>query len=111
MLPKSHRLPSPDVRVVLRTGKRIVSGSIELKSIPTLTNVFRCAIVVPTSVDKRATRRNRIRRLISESVRLLLPSLQKGADCTFFVRSRIPDSQLEVHILVSDLLKRADLLT
>ena len=111
MLPKSHRIPSPELRAVSRQGKRIVSNSLELKFFATSNDAFRCAIVVPIKFDKRATARNRVRRLISESVRLMLPSLRGGVDGVFFVRGRLPDTQQDVQKIVYDVLEKAGVLT
>lgn len=105
MLPKPNRIPSPAVRSVLRQGKRIIGDRMEVKIQKTANDLFRCAIVVPMRVDKRATARNRIRRLISESVRHLLPRLSQGYDVVIQVKRRLPDTQTEVDSIVADLLK------
>lgn len=70
----------------------------------------RFAFIVGRSVDKRATTRNRARRLVSESVRLFLPSISAGWDVVFVVRSGFM-SQGDVRQPLKDLLERAHLLT
>ncbi len=110
MLPKPYRIPSPELRTVLRQGTRSVVGAVEVKTHTTSLDIFRAAIVVPIKFDKRATARNRVRRHISESIRLLLPSLRKGTDAAFFVRGRMPDTLSEVQKIVHDLLDKAGVL-
>ncbi len=104
MLPKPHRIPSNEISRVLRQGKRIVASDIEAKVLKTATHEFRCAIVVPLRVDKRATARNRVRRLVSESVRRLLPRLSVGYDAMILIQRRLPDTQADVDRRISQLL-------
>ncbi len=100
MLPSSHRLPASLIRDVSRTGKRVREGSLQMVFKKNTLNVSRFAVVVAVSFDKRATARNRARRLVRESLRKLLPAFSVGWDCIFFVRKGLPDSQREVEVLV-----------
>ena len=67
----------------------------------------RFAFVVSTSVDKRATRRNRIKRLMREEVRTLLSNLKDNTDVVLTARSGQED---KVTKSVEELLRRANLL-
>jgi len=99
MLPRIHRLPSSEISLVMRSGKRIVGATIQLivqnnevdvsRFVPqsgTPLGTSRFAIIISTRIDKRATRRNRMRRLISESIRHLIPRLTTSIDCIVIVR-------------------------
>lgn len=103
MLPRSHRLPSLSIRDVMRTGRRVHEGSLQMVFKKNSLDESRFAIVVPVSFDKRATARNRARRLVSESIRLLLTEIGRGWDAIFFVRKGLPNSQSEVEVLVRKL--------
>lgn len=61
----------------------------------------RFAFVISTKVDKRATVRNRMRRLLAESVQHMLPSLRPGIDGILvgskqLISQRQPDIELQV---------------
>ncbi len=111
MLPSRYRLPSPLVRRVLAKGKRTPFDELSLTSVSTNEVVSRVAFVVSTKVDKRATARNRIKRILSESVWQLLPSIRVGNDIVFVVRrSPGPISQKQAEEKVRSLLQKASLL-
>lgn len=72
--------------------------------------LWRCATVVSVSVDKRAVVRNRIKRLISESVRNLHPELPGGTDVVFVVKKGfLYDAQQQVDTQVHSVLRKAGL--
>ncbi len=110
MLPTPHRLPSPEIKSVMRGGKRVGAEGVQLIISQNSLPVSRFAFVVPVSVDKRAVVRNRLRRLVRESVRLALPKIAHGWDGVFFVRKGLPDTFTIVDRAVRDLLGRAGLL-
>lgn len=99
MLPKPNRLPSFEIKSVMRRGRSISSDWLQLifrrreeREINfATTSPSRFAVIVPMSVDKRATARNRIRRLVRESVRLLLPKIASGWDGVFMMKKGAPD--------------------
>lgn len=102
MLPKKNRLPSPLIKSVMRRGKRIATDGHQFIFIQNTLPISRFAFVVPVSVDKRAVIRNRLRRLVRESVRLVLPQIAPGWDGVFLIRKGLPK--------VQELLRRAGLL-
>ena len=109
MLSKLHRIPSVRISAIMRTGKRTVQGSLQCTSLSVQgLGTWRCAIVVPTATDKRAVVRNRIRRLVSESIAHVSPELPSGVDMVFFVKKGfIYDSQQSANDQVYALLRSA----
>lgn len=110
MLPREHRLPSPQIKIVMRRGKRVSAEGLQLIFAQNSLSVSRFAFVVPMSVDKRAVGRNRVRRLVRESVRLLLPRMTAGWDGVLFIRKKLPDEFAAVDVMVTDLLQSAGIL-
>lgn len=93
MLPKANRLTSDyDFRKVRRQGRKMKTPFFDLYYLPrggpSSLAVSRFGFVVSLKLDKRATRRNRVRRIFREEVRSLLPKTKKGFDCAFWVRKR-----------------------
>ncbi len=111
MLPKENRLPSPEIKSVMRTGRRVNAEGVQLIFTQNSLSVSRFAFVVPKSVDKRAVGRNRLKRLTRESVRLALPSLAPGWDGVFMVRKGLGDEFASVNACVRDLLTRSKILS
>ena len=119
MLPKEHRLPSPQIKSVMRRGKRVHEAGLTLfyqKLDPRLRGddvgeVSRFAVIVPKAVNKRAVGRNRLKRLTRESVRLALGSLAPGWDGVFMVRKGLGDDFASVNACVRDLLTRSKILS
>jgi len=102
MLPKPNRLPSYEIPHVLKHGKRITEGSLVIVYQKNSLEHSRFAFVVPTSVDKRATVRNRMKRLLREAVQSLLGQITGGLDMVTMVRRDISGLRLPK---VQDLLK------
>jgi ribonuclease P protein component len=112
MLPRSHRLPASDITRVMRHGKRVGNECFQLITAKNETDVSRFisrfAFIVSTKIDKRATVRNRMKRLMSESVRHLSNSMKAGFDCVVIARKEaVGANQGEVEKRVAELLKRA----
>lgn len=111
MLPKENRLPSPQIKTVMRRGKRVSAQSLQFIFAQNTLPVSRFTFVVPKNVDKRAVGRNRLKRLARESVRLALPSLASGWDGVFMVRKGLGDEFASVNACVRDLLTRSKILS
>ncbi len=124
MLSSLNRLPSSDISPILRAGIRVRGEYIDFmyKQLQSpsrfalrqerrtpLANA-RFAVIVSAKVDKRATARNRMKRLVREAVQHLLPSIQQGVCGVFVVRSRLPDTMEAVALLVRRLLGQKHLL-
>lgn len=111
MLSKLNRLPSLDIRTILRKGKRIQGPVLQLVYAKNNLLISRFAFIVSTNVDKRATARNRMKRLLRESVHHKLGKIQAGWDVAFFVRKNISElAQAEVEKMMTILLNQAGLL-
>lgn len=72
----------------MRHGVRVMRDSVKIFSLQNGLVVSRFAFVVPTSIDKRATTRNRIKRILRERVRTLLPKLPLGRDIVIIARTK-----------------------
>lgn len=72
MLKKENRLHKREVELVFKKGSNIKEGFLILKYLENKEKdplVPRFAIIVPTKVSKKPTKRNRIKRQIRESLR------------------------------------------
>lgn len=115
MLSSHNRLLSSDISPILRTGMRVRGEFFDLiyQNRQPLLHVVtesrtplagpRFAIIVSSKVDKRATKRNRMKRLVREAVRKLLPSIREEIGGVFVVRRRLPDTADAVLSLVQKL--------
>lgn len=111
MLPKSHRLPASEIQTVLKQGRKITMPMGQLIFRQTQNPVSRFAFVVSTRIDKRAVVRNRIKRLLRESIRHLLPEIKPGHDMLIVARSnQSKTSQTEVEMVVKEVLVKSGMI-
>jgi ribonuclease P protein component len=98
MLPRERRVNANyDFKKVRRRGKRVNTSFFTLyflRKAPTLPSRF--GFVVSTRIDKRAVKRNSIRRILGEEVRSLLPRIKDGFDLVFWVRKGALDADPRV---------------
>ncbi len=89
------RIPARDVDRVFKIGRRFSRPELVLIVAPTAsidaTPTIRLGVVVNRSVSKESVRRNRIKRLLRESFRLIVPTISEsagpgGADCVLLAR-------------------------
>jgi len=105
MLARRHRLPAAEIPTVLKQGRKITLPQVLLIFRQTQNPVSRFAFVVPTKVDKRATVRNRLKRLLREAVQHLLPQIEAGRDILIIVKKDFSNlTQIEVERLVKNIL-------
>ena len=104
MLSKPHRLPASEIPFVMKTGRRVLGKGITFIYTP---GAGRFCFFVSTKVDKRATVRNRVRRLMSESVRHQLDSIPPIDAVIIGSKSLIGRTQIQVEAVVHDLLRQA----
>ena len=96
MLSKKFRLPGNQIPLVLKRGKRLSFPLFNLvicKQSQLLNSRF--TFVVSTKISKKAVVRNRTKRLLSESVRLLLSRIKKGQDIIFFAKKAFLEEKLQ----------------
>lgn len=106
MLPQHLRLPAIEIVPLMRRGTHIRSGVLEfVYKKAEASSHFAC--IISTKVEKLATRRNRMRRLVREAAQYMLPTLSKAIDGVIVIRGTLPDRQEEVSMIVRELLNRA----
>lgn len=84
MLPKRRRLHAHEVRDILAEGRSVRGTHLSMKFIST-TNSFKAAAVVPKSLVRKATARNRLRRALYRALGGSSFSAKK-ISAVFFVR-------------------------
>jgi len=91
MLPKENRLTDDyDFRRVKRLGKSYHCPFFKLSLAPRkIAGPSRFGFVISTKIDKRATVRNRIKRLLREAMRERLEKVPGGFDLVFIVRPKM----------------------
>jgi len=101
MLPKKHRLSlRKELRRVQKEGKiyhfpffgLLVNKELEIEK-QRLESRF--AFIVSKKIHKKAVKRNRIKRLLRESVQLLLPKTKPGFEILFLVKKTIVDQDFK----------------
>jgi ribonuclease P protein component len=102
MLSKANRLPSSVIPEIIAHGiKRRINPSIDCRYVTTPHAVSRFAIVVPKRVYKKAVIRNRVKRIVFESIRHCLSFYTTSCDMTILIhRSLDSDSQ---HVLEEEI--------
>lgn len=86
MLPSAHRLKGrARFATVAKRGNAIRGGWMSVKYLANTLDVLRVGIVVSTQVDKRAVKRNLIRRRIAEALRKHLTEFPAGYDAMIVV--------------------------
>jgi ribonuclease P protein component len=80
MLPKKNRLKKKEVEAVLKKGKTYRSIFLFLKLTRNNLPISRFSVIVPVSLSKKTTKRNKIKRQIRESLRKKLPKISPGID-------------------------------
>jgi ribonuclease P protein component len=107
MFPKPQRLPSVEVAIVIRQGKRVSQNGCELRVLSSQHPISRFAVVVPVSTHKRAVKRNYIKRCIRESIRHVASSLEKPCDIVVFGRKELlGKTQQEIEKIVTPLIRQ-----
>lgn len=59
----------------------------------------RFAVIVPNRVHKNATKRNRMKRLVRESIHHMLPSIT-SVDGVVLIQKMLPDKQADVEVCI-----------
>lgn len=111
MLPKENRLSKKETNKVFKKGKKIFGDFLVLRIVPNSLNLSRFTVVVPKKNFKKATQRNKIKRLIRESLRKKLLRIKKGFDGIFIATSlTLNKDYQEIEKEVEKLLRFANIL-
>ncbi len=116
MLPKKNRLNLTGTYTKLKQQARRVSAPFVSLLVARQPNPevseSTFGIIVPKKMDKRSTRRQRTKRLISEAIRTLLPRISKGYAVIVFPRTILWKEEItSVTPQVEDVLKKAGLIS
>ena len=109
MLPKKHRLSSLKISEILKRGKgrkgysfafsfalfNFVVNQPTRKPANQKTSPSQFSFVVSQKIDKRATVRNRTKRLLSEAVRFFLPKMKPGFSVLVFAKKAFKNEKLQ----------------
>lgn len=87
MLPATRRLPKNEIPQVMRYGQRLDSEQLLVRYKKT-NAAPRFAFVVSTRVDRRATRRNKIKRMLRD----VAQTIHAPIDAVVIVRKSIADA-------------------
>ena len=95
-LPKKNRLSDKSgIEKVFKKGKRLDSELFSIKFLPAGNNSSKFAIVVSLKISKKAALRNKIRRMISEIIRLNISKLKPGYSIVLMVKPAVLDKGAE----------------
>jgi len=111
MLAKKNRLKKKtDFESVFKNGKSLKEGSVILKYLFKGSKISRFGVVVSKKIDKKTNVRNRIKRKISESIRLRLKNFKKGIDVIVITLPGIEKNDFkEIDNLLDKLFKKSSL--
>ena len=97
MLPKQNRLPLRTELKRLKKEGRLFQGKLfgllVGRSHP-LGEPSRFAFIISTKIHKRAVKRNRAKRLLSEAIKDLLPQIKSGFDVVFLAKKNLIEANL-----------------
>lgn len=68
-LAKKYRLPKKDIDRIFKQGKTVRSSFFFIRFLKNEVNRLQVAVIVPNKVLKKATARNRVKRIFTETIR------------------------------------------
>lgn len=112
MLPKINRLTGKeDFDLVKEKGRKFQERCFGVIACENRKDVSRFGFIISSRISKKATIRNRTRRVLREAVRSFLPNLKPGYDVIFLGRREILDkSYQEVLLQVERIFKECGLM-
>ena len=78
-----NTLKSKRIKEVLKEGKVLKSKNFMFLYLPSNENSLRFAFIVSKKISKRAVKRNRVKRILKEALRLLLKKKQSWTDKSY----------------------------
>jgi len=111
MLKKHLRLvKQKDFENVFDKGRYFSEDFLSLKVVKNNLDNFRFGFIVSNKISKKAITRNRIKRLLRESIRLLHKDIKPGFDGVFVSKNKAVDKSFgEINLCVEKLLKKSGL--
>lgn len=112
MLAKKYRLQKgKDFELVFKEGKNIDSEFLFLKSRKNNLKISRFGFAVGKKISKKSTARNRIKRRLSETIRMKLGKVKQGFDVVIIAKSGIVNKNyLRIDEVVEKMLRREKLI-
>ena len=112
MLPKKNRLKKKkDFEKVFKSGKGFRDDSLILKVVKNNSGQIRFGFIVSQKISKKATIRNKIKRRISEAIRIRMERFKKGLDGILITLPGIEAKDYwEIDKTVEKLFKKAKIL-
>ena len=109
MFAKNSRLKkTADFKKIFRYGKFIRGEMAEARFLPNDLAICRFGFIVGLSVSKKATIRNRIRRLLNEAAGALAPSISNNFDILIVAKAKaVGKSREEILKDVQNIFKKA----
>jgi len=89
LLPKPYRLPSHKILSTIKKGRLLTSRNFNIRWFEKKDGGLKIAIVVPVRLDKRATKRNRAKRLLREAIRQCLPQTKASGQMVVLATKNI----------------------
>lgn len=94
MLKKKYRVKNfKDFKEILENGSYFGVKEFYIKFSKNNLDYSKISVVVPIKIDKRAVVRNRIKRQMSEIIRLLYKEIKPGFNIVFFCKNPILNSE------------------
>jgi ribonuclease P protein component len=110
MLPRQNRIPSQVIAQLFKSGIKTYSNELVISVGKSDTSIPRFAFLVTKKISKLAVTRNRIKRLLRESVWHLIGKF-KSVDVVFMVKKDISNlSESEVEKLVESLVRKGGII-
>jgi ribonuclease P protein component len=112
MLSKQHRLPLRTDLVQVKKRGKLFQGKLFSLLVRERNDSqpSRFGFIISAKIHKRAVRRNRAHRLLTEAIRPLLPKIKPGFDSVFLVKRKIIGKELsEIKESTERIFKKANL--
>lgn len=112
MLKKEFRLrKQKDFENVFNKGFYFSGNFLLLKTVKNGLPISRFGFIVSKKISKKAVERNRVKRLLRESIRLTRKDIKVGFDLVFISKAGIVGKKFkEMNLIVEELLKKSRLI-
>lgn len=112
MLSKKYRLPlREELHQIQKEGETYQFPLFGLLVAKNKLSVSRFGFIVSNKIHKRATKRNKIKRLLRESVQKLLPKIKPGFEVVFLVKKGILDKEFKaIQLAVKTAFKKTEII-